>query len=108
MSDFKWPWVSRYRLEEAQQRLTAADQERLRLLDLLLEGNSDRERVRAMAASSEVVSISAEERRLEQEERAAAPTKVEQYSTPFDRVEANFDRARKGGVNMAKFVARVN
>ena len=104
MSEVKWPWVSRHRLEEAERRLTAADQERLRLLDLLLEGRSDRSRVRAMAAQSEVPPSEFREER----EETAKPVDVQQYSTAFDRIEQRADQAIKARTMGRQFVARIS
>jgi hypothetical protein len=101
---FKWPWVSRYRLEDAERRLTAADQERLRLLDLLLDGRSDRNQLRTMVAQSEVPPSEFRE----EPESNQAPVSIEQYSTPFDRIEARFEQARKSVGIDKRFMARVS
>lgn len=98
----QFPWVSRQRLEDAERRLTKADEERLRLLDLLLEGGAERTRTHTMAAQAEVIPIDPREKL----EREATPVDVEQYTTPFDRIERNFTRALRSGPVSRKFVAR--
>lgn len=102
----QFPWVSRYRLEEAERRLTKVDEERLRLLDLLLDGAQDRARVQTMVAQVEVAKPVEPTEREEIEE--PAPVNVEQYSTPFDRIEQRFDKARKSGPISRQFAARIN
>lgn len=101
----KFPWVSRERLEDAERRLTATDTERLRLLDLVLGGAvpDRREHIRVVEApqrQTEEVETHAE-RNPEQ----GAPAS---YTTPFDRTQARFRTAFKGGAIPAAFKARMN
>lgn len=100
-----WPWVSRYRLEECERRLTAADAERVRLLDLLLEGGKDKRVVEPAPRRLEVVRPAPiEEDRGEQPEQGAPIS----FSTPFDRLESRFGKTFQNGAIPAKFKARTN
>ena len=99
----QFPWVSRERLAEAQKRLDAADAERVRLLDLLLDGAApDRRReIAAVEMADEAGNASVS---------VSVPARpVEAFSTPFDRMERRFAQTFPQGAKIpAKFMARVN
>jgi hypothetical protein len=101
----KFPWVSRERLEEAEKRLTAADAERLRLLDLLLGGAvPDRRPVVAQTRTVEPEIDDGIRPITNNEDQGTQAS----FSTPFDRVLSRFDAAHKGGKIPVKFQARTN
>ena len=93
----QWPWVSRYRLEAAEQRLEQVNAERERLLALLLARPEPMQPppVAAVEAIQEPVNVE-----QEQGEPAA-------FSTPFDRLGNRFEQARKSGTIPAQFKARI-
>ena len=101
---FKLPWVSRERLAEVQKRLDAADQERVRLLDLLLGGAVPPDRWREIAA------VEAADESGNASPSANVPARpVEAFSTPFDRMERRFAQTFPQGAKIpAKFMAKVN
>lgn len=104
----KFPWVSREHMEDTQRLLQARveelDAERLRLLNLLLEG----------AVPARQTPVRATERSIEEQpEPSTDTTTAEQgtpvaYSTPFDRTKARFNAAHKGGRIPAEFRARMS
>ena len=87
----RWPWVNRARFEDLQQRLAASESERKELSERLIE---------AMAELGSSVTAA--------EQKAAESTEPEKpnFSTPFDRIERNFDQTFKGKQIPAKFKAR--
>ncbi len=99
----QFPWVSRERLAEAQKRLDAADAERVRLLDLLLDGAApDRRReIAAVEMADEAGNASVS---------VSVPARpVEAFSTPFDRMERRFAQTFPQGAKIpAKYMAKVN
>lgn len=103
---WKFPWVSRERLEEAECRLTASDAERQRLLDLLLSGAvPDRtKQIQQAAAAAYVGGIAGTEHLEEIDNDSKQPVP---FSTPFDRVLDRFGTTFGKGPIPAKFRARV-
>ena len=100
---WKFPWVSRERLEEAERRLAASDAERQRLLDLLLSGaihDCTKQIQRAPLAEDADGIGPAEE--VDNESNRPVP-----YSTPFDSVLNRFGTAFGKGPIPVKFRARV-
>ena len=90
MAEIEWPWVSRHRLEECERRLKAADEERMRYLDLLLEGGEDRRRVQTMVRPAEDPNFASEPQPPPNNEAIA-------FTTPFDRIEQRFAQSLAGG-----------
>lgn len=99
----KFPWVSRYRLEEADRRLMAADTERLRLLDLLL-GEPDKHVAQARAAERHVEPVDDGIRPIPTTTEAPPMT----FGNPFDRIEKRLEQSLKTGRVPDKFKARIN
>lgn len=97
-----WPWVSRYRLEEAERRWNVVDAERLRLLDLLL-GRAAPERRVALEAGLPGVEPEDGIRPMGQGSEVSTS-----FTTPIDRVLARFDQAHRGGRIPVQFKARMN
>lgn len=108
MADLKWPWVSRHRLEHLEKQLESVDKERRELLDRLLgsgpEARQLRETVRRVEGYEDA------EIRLEPDQPVSLPEQgdVVQFTTPFDRIEQRFDKARRSGKAIdPRFRARV-
>lgn len=85
----EWPWVSRLRLTECEQRLEKSEAERLRLLDALLGGDRERAQLKREVSAAEAL----------ENEQAEEPEsgKVEQFTTPFDRLHQRFRNEHAGG-----------
>ena len=103
---WKFPWVSRERLEEAERRLTASDAERQRLLDLLLAGAvPDRtKQIQQAAAAAYAGGLAGTEKMEEIDNESCQPVS---FTTPFDRVLDRFGTTFGKGPIPAKFRARV-
>lgn len=104
----KWPWVSRYRLEETQQRLETSEQERTRLLDLLLEGAAPRRELARAVEAAEVNELDVMSAELNTAPANEEQGKATAFSTPFDSMQARFRNTFKGGQIPAQFKARVH
>lgn len=100
-----WPWVSRVRLEEAERRLTKAEEERQRYLDMLLAGAVPDRRPEIRAAERQQERETDEE--PEPREAPAEQTAPRSYSNPFDSLEKRFDKTFAGGAVPAQFKARI-
>jgi hypothetical protein len=104
----KFPWVSRERLDEVQRRLDAAEQERWRLLDLLLPGIGITGSCPPLERLPAEAPATAAGTGAEPESETKAPPTVEAFSTPFDRIEKRFERAFQKGTKIpAEFRARL-
>lgn len=109
----KWPWVSRELFEETKRQLDAADKERLRLLDLLL-GAGGRPAPSREPSSAPIAQRAEANRDVDDgirpvTEKREEPEDMPNFSTPFDRTLARFDRAFHGGARPpAEFKARMH
>lgn len=109
----KWPWVSRERLEDEQRRSAALDAERVRLLDLLLNGAVPADRVATSRRVPKVAAVEEPGDELADEVAEAVadahPTSgAEGFSTPFDRLHARFGQRFAHGGIPDQFRARAN
>lgn len=104
-----WPWVSRGRFDDLQGRYSAAETERVRLMNLLLERPATVAAPTAAERSEAPVKAEEPERgpRLVRTASDEAPMS-RAYSTPFDSIGNRFDAARRnGGAIAAKFQVRI-
>ena len=101
----KWPWVSRYRLEDSERRLATVDIERQRLLDLLLGGGAAQALVRA-PLKMPLAALAEDDGIRPVQETPGDP--VASFTTPFDRIEARFKNKFAKGNIPAQYRARAN
>lgn len=91
---FKFPWVSRYRLEFVEAQLREANAERLRLQELLLVSRLVNQPPKPVIAPAP-----------EPEEEPSTPKPS--ASTPFDRIETSAKTALQQGKMPLVFKARI-
>jgi hypothetical protein len=84
-----WPFVSRARFEDLQQRLDESEAERKEVWSRLFA-------MAEQAATEPAPAVPTAEPGVSQES----------FTTPFDRIERNFDKANRGKNIPAKFKAR--
>lgn len=111
----KWPWVSREQFEETKRQLYAVDKERLRLLDLLLgsggrpDPNREPSGQQSAAPTPATVAIAEVDDGIRPVTEKPETQEMQNFTTPFDRTLARFDRAFTGGARPpAAFKARIH
>jgi hypothetical protein len=96
---FKFPWVSRYRLEFVEAQLREANAERKELQKLLIEA-------RGLSAPGATALKAVENAAKEQvDEESSTPKPA--ASTPFDRIETSAKTALQQGKMPLVFKARI-